>query len=849
MNTSHNALDPLKDIEQTVLTLGHGQSAALGHGIQNIYYGIHSSSPLPASHITISPPLGRLSKERPLRGRHDLFTGIQGGSGEGRVEGVHVICGLAGSGKTSVALEIAAKSIEAGIQTWWISGNNASSLAMGMRSLASRIGVTDIELTHSDPADALWRRLSQLNQPWLLIVDNVDNPSALDGGGNSFVDGTGWVRPIVGRNGGVLITSRMAAPSVWGSWCSIHQTTMLNVDDGAKMLFDYVPSSAGSIDDARSLSVRLGGLPLAIRLAGLYLAETSGIPWPEPGSIATIAKYQRAMDEGLIPDAESRDVFAHAWHLSLQLLDDRGVRFARQTLYLLSLFAESLFPFRALLHPPTLGEQTPFQGISSAGLWKTINALADLGMVDLVRFDAEQEAPEHLRIHPVVRDVTRIGDPPLADTATYLETAARLVRRAVKDANLETAQDIESWKVWGDLTPHVMLLSRAASSADSTVAAIRELDPAWCTFSDYLIDRGMQADAEELARISIRATEQQLGSQHGVVLHRRFHLALILAQRSKYQEADAVFSALLPDYEQAFGSNSARFLDTRHRYADFLRERGEYAKAERILRVVLAAESDLRGENDPSTLLTKDCLGRILRDKGDLQASLKCYREVLDARTALLGPDHDDTMHTRHHYAHTLANMGQLIEAEELHRQLLDDYISKDGIESPSVLHGRHCLAHLLANRGDLVEAIDQVTIAFEVRRRIYGETHPDTLEVRSCRASLLTKLEQPEAAERELITVIKMLEETLGHEHVQTLSARHELAHAISNAGDSFAAQQAFSRLYALQRRALGPAHAHTRATKYCLEAEKRRASARSGSFPLHGGGKSSGRKKGRKK
>ncbi|WP_239485009.1 tetratricopeptide repeat protein [Micromonospora humidisoli] len=849
MDASHNALAPLRDIEQTTLTLGHGQSASLGHGIQHVYYGIHPQlSTLPPVHTTISPPLGRISKERPLRGRYDLITGIQGGS-EGRVAGVHVICGLAGSGKTSVALEIASRSVQAGIQTWWIAGNSGSTLAMGMRTLASSVGVTEIELAHSDPADALWRRLGQLDQPWLLIIDNVDDPSVLDGGGSNFTDGTGWVRPIVGPSGGVLITTRMATPSAWGSWCSLHPTMMLSADDGARMLFDYVPSSAGSIHDARSLSARLGGLPLAIRLAGLYLAETSGIPWPDPDSIATMAEYQKAMDEGLIPDNESRDTFARAWSLSLQLLDNRGFRFARQTLYLLSLFAETLFPFRVLLDPPTLAIQLPFEGINSASLWRTINALADLGMVDMVRFDGSRELPEHLRIHPVVRDITRIGDPPIANAASYLEAAARLVRRVVEDANIGEADDVKSWKTWGDLTPHVMLLTRSVESADATAGSVQELVPAWCAFSDYLMARGMQADAEELARKSTRATEKLLGSQDSVVLHRRFHLAIVLAGRSKYQEAEGVFAAVVRDYGRVFGTDSLRFLDARHRYADFLRERGEYPKAERILRMVLATESSLRGEMHESTLQTKFCLAKILGDKGEFPAALECFREVLDARIEVLGPNHDHTLHTRHNFAHILSDMGELSEAEKLHRRIIDDYVSKYGPDSPAVFASRHCLSHLLTSQGELVEAMNQATIAFEGRRKIYGETHPSTLEMRTCIASVLTKQEKSDAAEREFRAVIKLLEETLGHEHYQTLRARHELAHAISNSGDSIGAQSALSQLYAIERRVLGPKHSETRDTKLCLEAEKRKASALRGSFPLHGGGKSSGRKKGRKK
>ena len=839
----HDAHDPL-DIEQTVLTLGHGQSATLGHGVQNISYNFKASDVI-SSPTTISPPLGRLSTERPLRGRQDLIARLQEGSENGRIGGVHVVYGLAGSGKTSVALEIASHAVKSGVHTWWVAGNSASSLAMGMRSLAGTIGATEIEFTRSDPADVLWRRLNGLDQEWLLIVDNVDDPSVLDGNGD-FVDGTGWVRPSVAKSGGVLITTRLATPSAWGTWCSMNHTTMLDEDDGAKMLFDYVPSSAGSLDEAKRLVRRLGGLPLAIRLAGLYLAETNSIPWQEPDSIATISDYHHTMDEGLIPGAESRDTLAQAWRLSLQLLDDRGYEFARQTLYLACLFADTVFPFRTVFDPTVLGSCVPFEGINGAVLWRTINALADLGMVDLVHLDLARPSPEYFRVHPMVRDITRIGSPPNADGTTYLEIAAALIHKALIHGGPGQDDEAKTWARWGYLAPHVTALTRLASSPMSTLPVIQELGPVWCSLTDYLVLRAMLADGEELARLSLNATERHSDTQAAGSLHRRLHLALVLQSRTKYQEADSAYLAILHDSELTYGPNSLEFANMRHHYADSLRERGEYEASERVLRQALSVETRLLGDKDEVTLTTRDCLARLLRSKGDLQAALLCYSDVLEARTEILGKDHDDTMYTRHHYAHTLSALGRLDEAEELHRKLLDDQISKSGPNAWAVLNNRHCLSHLLSSRGDIVGALKEVRIALDGRRRIFGDDNPSTLELRSCVASLL-RFEEPEAAKLELNSVIEMLQRTLGREHSQTLSARHDLAHTISNSGDSVGAQRAFLEVYNLQLRILGAKHSATRQTKACLDAEKRKASARIGSFPLHGGGKSRGRKKGR--
>lgn len=849
MTDYHESHDPAIEIEQLSLVHGHGQSATLGHGTQN---NIFVERPVSRSEnrASISVPVGRLSRTHPVRGRAGLVSAIEATFEKGSDSHVQVIHGLAGSGKTSVALEIASHVESAGAQVWWIHGADASAVATGMMAVATHIGVTEVELAQGDAADALWRRLRNLNQRWLLIVDNVNDPAILTAQAGSFADGTGWIRPDVGPQGNVLITSRLATPSAWGQWCTLHQVKMLPDDDGGRMLLDYVPSLSSSAEHAKTLSARLGGLPLALRLAGLYLADTTTNPWPEPNSIVTFEAYRDSIVDGLLPGSEARDKFSQTWNLSLGLLEQRGFTHAPSLLYLLSLFAETRLPFQKILDPITLAERPPFEGINGIHLWKTINALSDLGMIDyVVRQNSSLSTTHYLKIHPLVQHITRISESPGASKAYYLDTASILVHRALAHAEIGDPNDTDSWETWNDVVPHYRQLLATTLLGAATEGAVYQLVGDSCKVSNYLIVRGLQEDAESIGRMSVDAAEASLGSGDLLTIHAHLDLAEVLYRRCKYDEADTQFMLVMEHEADIANDEPGMSEDIRHSYGHFLAERGELATAESLLRTVLNEQVQRLGADSNQALTLKHCLASVLRSQGRLPEALVYYENVLNERTNVLGEKHRLTMQARHNYAHVIDGMGEHDKAEQLHRRLIEDQTAAFGADDRSTINTRHCLAHVFARRNDLVSATTEVRVALEGGRKIYGETHPWTLDLRRCLATLLGSQQQTAAAKEEILAIIDLCSSSLGAEHGSTLRARHELGHMLSDSGDSIGAQKEFSILHATQARILGHKHLDTRGTKSCLEAEKRKAARLAGSYPVHGGGKGKGTRRGKKK
>jgi hypothetical protein len=212
---------------------------------------------------------------------------------------VRVLHGLGGVGKTSVALAVAWHAKSRDIPVWWVRGTSAGAVAQGMRSVAIELGMSPAALSARHPADALWGLLDSQPGGWLLVLDDIDDPGVVLGEGNAVTDGTGLLRPACGA-GLVLVTTRDGSASTWGSrgagWFRLHRLKPLEAHDGARVLLDVAGADGGDQHGAGSLAARLGGLPLALRLAGRFLAEARRVPvaWDDGSEIRTFRQYEKA---------------------------------------------------------------------------------------------------------------------------------------------------------------------------------------------------------------------------------------------------------------------------------------------------------------------------------------------------------------------------------------------------------------------------------------------------------------------------------------------------------------------------------------------------------------------------
>lgn len=743
--------------------------------------------------VSTRPPVHRLAAEPQIRGREELLRLLANRHGgppddDGRV---HVLHGVGGCGKSTVALALARDGLARGARTWWIPAADAGRADAGMRAVAVELGVRPEQLWLGSVPDQLWRRLDQLRRPWLLVIDNADDPQrTLALPGHRIVDATGWLRPVTGTFGTVVVTTRDASAATWGPpgsrWAVLHPVGPLTSRDGALVLRDLAGDAAGSVESARLLSQRLGGLPLALRAAGEFLRETAAIPagiadGTEP---ATFDSYVRALDLGRhrelfgwdspVPGrgggADDRQVIGRTWELSLDLLETGGVPEARPMLRLLSCLGPGAIPY-GLLRAGTLAGTPMFPGLTGRRMWTVLGALAGAGLVDLSREEGADVPAAHTLVVPALVRQTARGHRDVAHhLPRYLAAVTALLTAAVAD--LEPG-DPGSWPRWRALAEHCR----------SPLELIREHRiPAVDTPPDVLVAAGRSAG----------------------YLRAAGHLS---QAATRYLELITVGRRLL-------GDEHPQVLALRHGLGRVWYDAGQYDRAKRCLHAVAEVRARVLGPDHPDTLATAHRLARALRAHGQLDAAYGRFVDVLRRRRQVLGSDHLDTMSTAGQVADLLRGWGRLEQAGQILGEVATVRRRRLGPDHPATLVSRLRLARLAGDRGDHAAAeadLREVLAAFVATA---GDEHPWTLSARQALADTCHRLGRLDEAARLVEQVLPARHQSLGYDHPATLASRHRLGAILQDRGDLDGAEKELRSVLDARRQALCPHHRDTVST-----------------------------------
>ncbi|MFK4223425.1 tetratricopeptide repeat protein [Streptomyces sp. NPDC019890] len=715
----------------SVVQASNGAVATRHLHADNIYLNGARPDPLNVP-VTVAPPLGLRAPQHPLRGRDALLEQVESALSTPGDWRAHVLAGMGGCGKTSMALELAYRRMRMGHEVWWVDARQATTLQSGLRAVARHIGAADEQLRAGDVADVLWARLSQYGRPWLLVVDNADDPALLDGPGQ-LRSGTGWVRPHTNSFGGVLVTTRDSTAGTWGSGCALHPVRTLTGDDigdAAQILLDHVPARAGTADDARRLAERLGGLPLALILAGTYLAEVNDRPsaYRDPDMPADFASYQTALDNGL-RHVDPGNVISQTWAMSVDLLTKRGEPLARPLLELIATFADAPLPYTLLLTPDRLANAGQLGDLDGPGLWRLLTALAGLGLIDLSPTTTGSGSLATVRVHPLVRDASR------SDTA--LSTAVSAMHSAAFADETGVPEEPAYWDHWRLLQPHASDLFHRATAASLPDDVMQDAASAGGLAARQLLARGLYQQARTEFETVLAIERETLGDTHPETLFTRHELARALHAQGELAQARTEFETVLAIERETLGDTHPETLVTRHNLAAVLHDQGELTQARTEYEAILAIERETLGDTHPHTLSTRHELARTLHDQGELTQARTEFEAILAIRHETLGDTHPHTLITRRNLARTLHDQGELTQARTEFETVLAIQRETLGDTHPHTLLTRHNLARTLHDQGELAQPRTEFEAILAIQRETLGDTHPHTEATRAWLASL----------------------------------------------------------------------------------------------------------------
>ncbi|MEV1073750.1 tetratricopeptide repeat protein [Micromonospora parva] len=745
--------------------------------------------------VTVStrPPTDRLKRHPTIQGRTALLDRLsaslrQAGKRAGSPR-VHVLHGLGGCGKSTVALALARWAEQQGTHVWWISASEPGLFLASMHAVAMELGIGVEQLSSGSLPDQVWSHLTRWERQWLLVIDNADDVHGLLALPDSAVtDGDGWLRPVTSRYGAIVVTTRDGRGEHWppgeSPWFQLHPVGVLAPDDGARVLLDVAGDTAGDHHAARRLSVRLGGLPLALRLAGRHLKESIAMPasFADPDGVTTFDDYIAVLDQGQHrefldgaagPDRQHRMLVGRTWEISLDLLAASGAPESRQVLRLLSCLRQAPIPL-SLLRADVMAASPLLAGITALRLWRLIDELVGVALLDRQQMGDDDPV---LVMHPLVRDVSRQQDDLDSDDMAYLMLLAALLVDAVKELD---PKHPSSWARWSALAEHCaapldLVTDRRRSDVDDAAVL---LEPA-LRAAGYLRAAGHPHRADVECRSALDVGRQILRRDHPIVLALRHEQC-----RSWY-------------------------------------DAGRYQDAKRALHEVLEARGLVLGRDHPDTATTAHYLGRILLDDGQTDHAERYFSRALDARRRVLGERHRDTLTSLNNIAAVhlakASRDGQqpdqqrLALAESLLRHVLAARRETLGEKHPATLVTHQHLARLAMLQGEFAAAEAILKRLAVTSAAILGPHHRRTLEARQLMADVQHFLGDADAAEATTREVMQIRTRLLGPDHPATITSRHRLALLLRERGDSGEARTLLTAVVAGRRAVLSPGHPAT--------------------------------------
>ncbi|MEV4413611.1 tetratricopeptide repeat protein [Catellatospora sp. NPDC049609] len=745
--------------------------------------------PAPAPELVVGRPP---SDAASLRQRPELAAAVDDALRDPAARQV-VLTGPGGSGKSQLAAAAFHRARGSGGLLTWITASSRQSVLTGYarawRALAG--GLLDRPAGHEGrpvdgyghdeetQADLLVAWLRATAQPWLVVLDDVDDPSALDG-----------LWPI-GDGGRSIVTTRRRDAAVFRPAARVVAVGMFSPAESVDYLRNRLSLDPAAVRTAPAgdaeladLAAALGHFPLALSQAAAFLIDT-GIE---------LAAYRRLIDDrrerlaDLFPASSPADghdrTVAGTWRLAAQraaALAKPGT--AQRMLELVSLLAPEGVPERVLLSGAACGWIGGTAREAAA-------ALRALHRLSLLTHEGSAVAM-HALVQRAVREA--VPEPELPGLA---RTAADALEQAwTADADpaalydsIEAVRRAAGEHLWhGGMHPvlrrigeHLNRVGRATAARDALADLLRQARARLGDeHRDVLVlrtqtaetngDLGDAAGALAALRELHEDARRLLGDDDADTLRVRLHIARQRIDRGEPAAALAELSVLTGDAARLLGGEHPLTLAAR-RYAALCLGLSGDAAAARDEFARLAQESAARlGEAHPETLNLVDFLGRWIGESGDAEQAVATYQRAADGLAAAFGPLHHDTLTARHNLAYWRALTGRLDQAVAEFSTAAYDAAHAIGPRHPTTLTFRTNLAYWRGLAGDPHGGMAELAGLLPIIDEVMTPAHPRALRTRQQHAELRHRAGDPAGARADLTAVLADMRRVQGDAHPRT--------------------------------------------------------------------------------
>jgi tetratricopeptide (TPR) repeat protein len=608
--------------------------------------------------------------------------------------------GLGGIGKTQLACEFVhryGQFFPGGV--FWLSFADPAAVAAEIAACGGSEGMQLSPAFGTLPLDEQVQRViaawtSPL--PRLLVFDNCEEEALLEQ----------W-RP---KHGGcrILLTSRRHH---WDPALGVEPLALdvLPRADSLALLRQFRPDLPEHDADLQAIAETLGDLPLALHLAGSFLAKYRHALTPAQYcarlQVPAILDDRSLRDTGLSPTQHMQHV-ARTFAQSYERLDpaDPMDALARTLLAHAACFAPGEPLTRSLLI-----QTLDLPGDDADRALHTEDALTRVIDLGLLYTDAAGVLRLHRLLVGFVRAVVRY----------------EAAQAAVEAAILRVAHDLNqtyNLRPLLALQPHLRWITDAAQQrADVRAAALCH------TLGLHIWRLGVYPEAQPYLERAVAIRQRVLGDDHLDTAQSLHNLGVIFHEQGQYEAAQRSYTQALAIRQRLLGDDHPDTAASFNNLGQILAEQGQYAEALGYHEQALAIRQRLLGDDHRDTAASFNNLGIVLQEQGQYAQALSYHQRALAIWRRVLGDEHPYT-------AMTLNSLGEIFYEQQQHATA-QRYLEQGlaileralGLHHPYTARNLHKLGEVLIARGEQAQARHYLEQALAIFEQRLGPQHAST--------------------------------------------------------------------------------------------------------------------------